>query len=560
MRIWYNSIVTQNHYSTSNKTEHALKATTAQIIQAVEGAQAQHGLFPIVHKTSSQPQAVVVGVSGGADSVCLLHALSLLAAKWNIALHVAHLDHNLRPESAQDAAFVEALATKFGVPFHLHNIATGALRAEAGGVENAARNARHAFFHTLAASLALDPSLRQRQNSTLLPVPVAVAHHADDQVETMLMRMVRGSGLRGLSGMRWCQEIAHPATYIESADGQQEDVQQPKMRVVRPLLGVTRQQIRAYLAENDLAWVEDASNRSTDILRNQIRHQIVPLLKESNPNLPETIAHTAELVASEAHRAETADRAVLQMLTVEQNEQRLVIDLARFLAFDEKAIQRGIIRQALEVLADSTKSSHEQISYRHIDTLLGTLHQKQQASGPHPIVGALAWTVIGPYANSPQRLSLHLADSPPFAAEHPHLDVTWRETIGELLLPKAGSVAVGNGWVLDIQWMSADSIDKTGLEMQNRWCAHMDAEKIAMPTLRTPIPGERIAPLGLNGKRKKIGDLFTDQKIPKPLREGWPIVVDSRSGALLWVCGISIAHHARITKDTYKAVRLGWRG
>ena len=568
----------QNRFLALTEIESTQNGATALVLAAIEAAQAAHHLFPIAtQKSNKEPRSVIVGVSGGADSVCLLHALSLLAPKWNLSLHVAHVDHNLRLESGEDATFVQRLATQFGHPFHLHRITAGTLETLPGGVENAARNARYTFFQRLSAHLAAnyaaktepniasDALIHPREKPVPILVPVAVAHHADDQVETLLMRMVRGSGLRGLGGMRWSQEFQE---LIAPSD--RPDVSQPALRVVRPLLGITGQQIRSYLAEQKLVWVEDTSNRSIDILRNRIRHQVVPLLKEINPNLTETMARTADILAAEADRAKALDQAALQAITLEQSAQRWLIDLDRFLALDEKATQREILRLALGHLMASAGKEHKEISYQHIDTLLYALHPQQSATGPHPIVGNLAWSVAGarpdPRHNSPQHLSLHWADAAPFAADHPYLDEAWRKTTKQVVLPKSGVVSVDHRWALHIENGPIDlathdnnPANQNSWDTGNPWQAHFDAEQIETLILRSPQTGDRIAPLGMHGKSKKVGDLLTDHKVPNSLRSGWPLIVDGESGALLWVCGIHIAHHARITKKTRRLLHLEWR-
>ena len=192
---------------------------------------------------------VVCAVSGGADSVALLFALYLLKEKLGITLEAAHFNHQLRgEESDRDEAFVRELCDRFDIPLH---VGRGRVVAGKKGLEAAARDARYAYFETL-------------------PGKLATAHTADDNAETILMRLVRGTGLKGLGG-------------ISPVRG----------RIIRPMLLVTRQQVRAFLEEYCLSHVEDSSNGTDDFLRNRLRHHILPALREENPRLSENLSAMA---------------------------------------------------------------------------------------------------------------------------------------------------------------------------------------------------------------------------------------------------------------------------
>ncbi len=199
---------------------------------------------------------VTCAVSGGADSVALLFGMYLLREKLGIRLSAAHFNHHLRgEESDRDEAFVRALCHRFDIP-----LTVGEKQVKAGkkGLEAAAREARYAFFATL-------------------PGKVATAHTADDNAETVLMHLVRGTGLRGLGGIR-------------PVNG----------HVIRPLLTVTRKEILDFLQEYNLSYVEDSSNNTDDFLRNRLRHRVMPLLKEENPKLAENLSQMAMELGKDA--------------------------------------------------------------------------------------------------------------------------------------------------------------------------------------------------------------------------------------------------------------------
>ena len=192
---------------------------------------------------------IVCAVSGGADSMALLWALYLLKEEWNLDISAAHFNHHLRgAESDRDEAFVREFCHGYGIPLH---VGSGTIVPGKKGLEAAARDARYAFLRTL-------------------PGKIATAHTADDNAETLLMHLVRGTGLKGLGG-------------IMPQNG----------NVIRPMLSITRQEIEDFLAEYAVDYITDSSNNGDDFLRNRIRHHVMPLLKEENPKLSQNLSAMA---------------------------------------------------------------------------------------------------------------------------------------------------------------------------------------------------------------------------------------------------------------------------
>jgi len=205
---------------------------------------------------SLKNQTVTCAVSGGADSVALLHMLHTKRKELNLTLYAAHYNHGLRANADADEAFVRSLCEQWNIPL---TVGRGDVRAAARGmsIEEAARTLRYEF---LLARKGL----------------IATAHNADDQVETVLLNLIRGTGLRGLCGMQ------------EKAD-----------RIVRPILTLTRQQIEQYLAEHDLPHREDETNHEDDALRNRLRHHVIPLLQKENPSLSRTVGRMTALLQAD---------------------------------------------------------------------------------------------------------------------------------------------------------------------------------------------------------------------------------------------------------------------
>jgi tRNA(Ile)-lysidine synthase len=266
-------------------------------------------------------------VSGGADSVCLLHALYELAPRWDVRLSVLHVDHGLRgEESRADAAFVRELAQGLGLPFQLHTLD---LSRAAGNLEEEARRGRLAFF---AAQIAGGKAGR-----------VATGHTRSDQAETVLFRILRGAGGAGLSGIL-------PVT----AQG-----------LVRPLIAVTREEVLEYLRRRGLAWREDATNLSRDFARNRIRHDLLPQLeREWNPAIADALAHTADW-AFEEERWRDADAARLLDGNL-RTEGGAVLLRAAALASLPRAAARRLVRRAIA----EAKGDVRAVNFEHVEAVL----------------------------------------------------------------------------------------------------------------------------------------------------------------------------------------------
>ncbi|HFD38988.1 MAG TPA: tRNA lysidine(34) synthetase TilS, partial [Anaerolineae bacterium] len=220
---------------------------------------------------------VVVGVSGGPDSLCLLHLLHRLQAEYDLALHVAHLHHSLRGADADaDAAFVRQIAAAWGLPCTVEQADVPALAAEGKlAVEEAARQARYAFLRRVAIGVGARI--------------VAVGHNADDQAETVLMHFIRGSGLAGLRGM--LPRAPYPQfTNPQSTNSQSTS---PHLTLIRPLLDISRADILAYCDRHGLTPRFDRSNLDTTYFRNWLRHEALPLLARHNPNVDQVLRRTA---------------------------------------------------------------------------------------------------------------------------------------------------------------------------------------------------------------------------------------------------------------------------
>jgi tRNA(Ile)-lysidine synthase len=288
---------------------------------------------------------LVVGLSGGKDSVALTDALASLRRRRGFRVVAAHLDHGLREGSAEDAAFCAALCERLDVPFRA---GTADVRARAGrergGLEQAARRERYAYLRRV----------RDEEKAAA----IAVAHTRDDQAETLLLRLLRGAGATGLAGMR-----------PRAGD------------VVRPLLAVSREEVLAHLRERGLDWREDPSNADTAHRRNRVRHELIPYLEERfNPGIRAALARTASLLADEAAHIRAEAESLLASIAREEDDALVLERVA--LAGAPTAVARSAIRQAL-----ARAGGLAQVGALHVERVLRLARAKAPSGRRLPLPG-----------------------------------------------------------------------------------------------------------------------------------------------------------------------------
>ncbi|HEX6293101.1 MAG TPA: tRNA lysidine(34) synthetase TilS [Herpetosiphonaceae bacterium] len=286
---------------------------------------------------------VVVAVSGGPDSLCLLHLLHGLAPERKLRLHVAHLDHQLRPDSAADAEFVARTAAAWRLPVTLGREDVAAIaRERRTGIEATARAVRLRFLVETAQTVGAET--------------IALGHTADDQAETVLLRLLRGAGPSGLGAMR-------PR---RTADVDLLQPEQPPIALVRPLLETTRAQVEAHCAEHHLEPRYDSSNQLPIYLRNRVRDHIIPLLKTYNPSIVATLGRTARVCAEEDDLLnELVERAWQDVAQLQADG--ILLDRQHFMQL-HRALQRRLLRKAAQLLA-----AQAELEARHIDLILAAI-------------------------------------------------------------------------------------------------------------------------------------------------------------------------------------------
>jgi tRNA(Ile)-lysidine synthase len=438
------------------------------------------------HHLLTPGERVVVAVSGGADSVVLLHCLLRLRDEFSLSLHAAHLDHGLRKTSHQDAAFVHALAASWGLPATIGPL--GQALSGNRSPQAAARQARYRFLQEVALQIGA--------------TKIALGHHRDDQAETVLLNLLRGSGLRGLRGMLAIREG----------------------RIIRPLLGVGRDEIEAYAKRHHLSFLEDPSNRDPRFLRNRIRYQLLPLLqREYNPSISKTLAKTAELLAEEEAYVEGTVEQISRrpLFSVQGNRICMGVGVLRGLA---SPIRRRLLERAIRAVAPKGY-----LTSTHLEAVERLLQPKGASAVTLPL-GRSAW-------RSGDLLYLGWREKGEGFLFNRELQVP-----GEVELPELGmTVKAGI--------MPRSVID---LKEGNPDRAYADWDQVLPPLrIRNWRPGDRFRPWGLKGS-KKLQDLFVDAKIPREDRGRVPIITDRKG--ILWVPGFRIDERGGIRGATERVV------
>lgn len=446
----------------------------------------------------SPSDRLLVAVSGGPDSVALLHVLHELRDELGLALEVAHLQHGIRGDEAEeDARFVADLAKKLAVPFHLRqiNLPKIKLKAGKGNLEALARAERYRFF----ADIAVERSIHK----------VATAHTQDDQAETVLMWFLRGSGLTGLGGMAPLQQFAIGAC-------------RDRLTVIRPFLGVSKTQILQYLAHEKLTYRVDRSNEDSSLLRNWLRLDLLPKIQgRFDPRVPARLAQQAEIFRDE--------NALLHDLARKSHAAMLeagAISRPALIA-QPKALQRRILR----LWIDQARGNLRGLELVHIEDAL-RLIEHGPSQGRLSIPGG--WEFVREYQ------SLKLGKRSPTRSvcyEYPL-------EIGKILeIPEA-----------KLELQSERLLAPPKQLPDNPMEAIFDlAEVNRSVSVRNFRRGDRFQPLGLAGHRK-IKDLFIEERVPLPIRARWPLLIAGNQ--IVWIPGYGRSAAGLVSEKTTAVLKL----
>lgn len=441
---------------------------------------------------------VLIGVSGGPDSVALTHILKTIAAEYDIRLAIAHLNHGLRGlESDRDAEFVDALAGKLRLPFYLEKRDVRAFQRQRRlSPEEAARRIRYEFYKAVAIQNGFDK--------------IALGHHRDDNAELILMNLLRGSGPLGLSGI------------APVRNG----------RIIRPLIHLKRTEILDYISARGLAYVTDSSNTDPAYRRNQIRQHLIPMLKEAyNPGIVDSLNRLGELVRAEDRWMDQALEPIFRKCVWLDTNAQISLALAALRDLDVAAARR-IIRKAVLGVKQDLRS----ITFRHVDSVLKLAQQGQRCGSLNLPGGLLVVREAETLTIKKERRGSRTEQD------------EYRYTVagpGTTPIPEAGAA---------IRLVDIGCDDVPDFRQLGKTRALFDRDSLHFPLIiRNFRPGDRFSPLGVSGTQK-LKKFFINNKVPPSQRKVCPLLLSAEK--IVWIAGHRIDNSAKIGPHT-KRVLMG---
>jgi len=446
---------------------------------------------------------VLIGLSGGPDSITLLNILLSFKKRYNLSFFIAHLDHMLRgEESDKDVGFVKNLAQELGLPcevksFNLTEIA----QKEHLTLEEAARKYRYKFYSEAADKFKANK--------------IALGHNADDQVETVLMRFLRGTGLEGLMGI-------------------------PPVRgkIIRPLIECNREEIEGYCKENKIEYRVDSSNKEVIYFRNKIRLELLPLLSEGyNKNIKDIMLRLRSIISEVSVYLNQETELLFKEVARRESSGTVIIDLEKFTSL-HLVLKRRIIRKSIEV----AKGNLYSINFAHNNEILKLTESQLGEKEIHLPDNLMVKKVYNKIMIYRKRISKEQKEE---------MYIPWEY---DILIPgKTEIKSLG----IKVEIKILDSVDiksslyLTGKKIKGEFLEFIDYNKVKLPLkLRNRRSGDRFYPLKMKGL-KKIKDFFIDNKIPKSHRDLIPILVDSED-KIIWIVGMRLDDRVKINSDIKK--------
>ncbi len=440
------------------------------------------------HDMIAPHQGILIGLSGGADSVALLEVLCHMRKTWDLKLAAVHVHHGIRKEAQQDADFCEALCKERQIAFYCEYVDVPKLaKEEKLTVEEAGRKARYILFEQYRQKLHLDA--------------VAVAHHQNDQAETMLFQLFRGTGLRGMSGIPVKRDT-----------------------IIRPLLAVNRTEIEAYLKQKNRSFVTDATNLMDVYTRNKIRQHILPVAEEIAPKAVENMNRTGEQLGEIFDFMQKQAREFLaQHSNQEQANGKLTIALQPFAAL-HPALQKMIIIEAMECAFDSRKD----ITQKHIEAILQLLEKE----GEKTIQLPKQCQVVKQYEQFIFEQQFQNSEDS-IGAELP-IEIHPNQIY---LLP--------DGRTLQTSLIFSNNLENIPKNDCTKWFDYDKIRSVLM--LRNREQGDFLT-INDNGSKKKLQDYLVNEKVPKSERDKLLVLADGSH--IVWVPGMRISAYYKVTPQT----------
>jgi tRNA(Ile)-lysidine synthase len=452
-------------------------------------------------------ERILVGVSGGVDSIALLSILKSLATDYHWELHVAHVEHGFRGEdSLADAEFVRNFSEMIEVPFHL-----GQPRVKQYAEEKklskqvAARELRYRFFAETAKEIEANK--------------LVLAHHADDQAETVLMRILRGTSVSGLAGI--------PLRRQENG-----------FEIVRPLLFVWRNEIEDFCKQENLSYRTDLSNALTDYLRNKIRLQLIPLLEEAyNESVKRALVQLGQIAGDEDALLDQMAKERLNQIMVAQSNDVITLDTEQLLTAP-LALQRRVIKLILYYLCGHTNEWEA----KHIEQVLavsGHTRPSVEIHLPNEMTAWREYRLIHIGRKRKPNADSEVSATKLFIPDWPS---DWADSYLAFEIPEFGL-------------RGSMELSETSIIPVNPWEAVFDYNLVRGKQfhIRARFPGDSMRPVGMNGS-KKLKEIFIDSRIPVASRDRWPIwILDEQ---IAWVTGIRRGQVATVGTNTRQILRI----
>lgn len=449
-------------------------------------------------------QPVVIAFSGGIDSVCLLD----LFKKVKTPLIVAHFNHGIRENADLDEHFAKEISGIFGLDFVSEKGNVSKFAKENNlSLEEAARKKRYEFLFRIA-----------HENGATV---IATGHHADDQVETMFMHLMRGSGLTGLTGMK---EI----TVLPEFDAE--------IKIIRPLLSFWRSEIEEYCTNNNLSYVIDETNYSDIYERNRIRLEILPYLNDRYPGLNQRLLNLTNVLKDEDEIIQGHISRIWNQIILEKHAQFIRVNKGNFIK-----LSIGIQRRLIRMIAFSLKPELRDLSFYNLENVINFLHLNK--TGEIDLQSNLIALFVDQEIIFGSKTKLWIENLYPQLGNPKKINIDLDSVI-----------EISENWFLHVEKIKNVNIFLA--KEIDSFSAMFDAEKIGMEiALRVKRVGDRFQPFGLKKGNLKISDIFINEKFPQTAREKWPLVINSED-EIIWIPGFRLNHAYRVTETTKNILKL----
>ena len=450
------------------------------------------------HNLITPEDKILVACSGGCDSFALTHILAIIQEELNFRLYVANVNHMLRQESYEEALVVEEFCKKLNIPYYHKAIDIKAfMNSNRKSLQDAARFKRYEYFNELKVKLNIDK--------------IATGHHIDDQIETVLLNILRGTGSSGLVGIK-----------------------PQSNNIIRPILSLTRSETEEYCQNNNITWCEDASNFKTDYLRNKVRLELIPLLAENyNPNIKENIYKTSEIIATENNLIDELTTKHLKDLVIE-HDNYTALKLNDFLNI-HLALKRSIIRKIIEQNLGTLKG----ITFNYVESLINIALNSQVGSV------FLISNLINVEKTYEELLFYKNTKNISQKVSKDTMDFTFKELIvpGITICPELS---------LEIH-TSLFSIDNKPSCTSNLETL-FDLDTLKLPLIiRTRQTGDKFKPLNMTGS-KKLKKFFIDEKIPNKTRNNLPLICDKDD--IIWIAGHRKSDKGKLSSKSNNIIKI----